>query len=130
VGADFTEPEALPANATVRRCLDLDRPIALYQLGTLQRLHDHQRPAELMAAYVDMLPPGSFVVLSHFFNPGKENPELAESALALERTFLNGPMRGGGRFRCRTEIAEFFAGLELIVPGSPWWATGGRTGRG
>jgi hypothetical protein len=70
------------------------------------------------------------VVLSHFFNPGAENPELAESALALERTFLNGPMRGGGRFRERAEIAEFFPGMELIVPGlvvvGDWWPEGPR----
>ncbi|HEV3361420.1 MAG TPA: SAM-dependent methyltransferase [Pseudonocardiaceae bacterium] len=130
VAADFTEPEALLADETVRRCLDLSRPLALYQVGTLQRLADDQRPAELMAAYIDMLPRGSFVVLSHFFNPGEEDLELAESARALERMFLNGPMRGGGRFRARAQIAEYFTGLELIAPGlvvvGDWWPDGPR----
>ncbi|HEY4020796.1 MAG TPA: SAM-dependent methyltransferase [Pseudonocardiaceae bacterium] len=130
VPADFTRPEALFADETVRRCLDLDRPLALYQVGTLQRLRDAARPAKLMATYLDLLPRGSFVVLSHFFNPGAEDPALAESALALERTFLDGPMRSGGRFRGRGQIAEFFAGLEVIVPGlvgvGDWWPDGPR----
>ena len=130
VDADFTEPEALLADETVRRCLDLSRPLALYQVGTLQRLDDDRRPAELMAAYIDMLPSGSFVVLSHFFNPGEEDAELAESALALERTFRDGGMRSGGRFRARGEIAEYFTGLELVVPGlvvvGDWWPDGPR----
>ena len=130
VAADFTEPDAVFADEAVRRTLDLDRPVALYQVGTLQRLADQARPAELMAAYLDLLPRGSFVVLSHFFNPGAENPELAESALALQRRFLNGPMPSGGWFRDRARIAEFFTGLELIMPGlvvvGDWWPEGPR----
>jgi SAM-dependent methyltransferase len=130
VAADFTRPDVVLANETLRRSLDFDRPLALYHVGTLQRLDDHDRPAELMAAYLDILPRGSFVVLSHFFNPGTENPELAEAALALERLFLGGPMRSGGRFRDRAQIAEFFPGMELIVPGlvvvGDWWPEGPR----
>ncbi|HEY4452984.1 MAG TPA: SAM-dependent methyltransferase [Pseudonocardiaceae bacterium] len=130
VAADFTQPDVVLANETLRRGLDFDRPLALYHVGTLQRLEDRDRPAELMAAYLDILPRGSFVVLSHFFNPGQENPELAESALALERLFRGGSLRSGGRFRDRAEIAEFFPGMELIVPGlvvvGDWWPEGPR----
>ncbi len=70
------------------------------------------------------------MVLSHFVNSGADDPELADYALALERTFGNGPMRGAGRFRSRAEIAAYFAGLELIVPGlvvvGDWWPDGPR----
>jgi SAM-dependent methyltransferase len=129
VDADFTEPAALLADPTVRSCLDLTRPLALHQVATLQRLSDEQRPGDLMATYIDALPAGSYVVLSHFFNPGQEDHELAQCAEELERLFLNGPLRSG-RFRTRCEIASYLTGLELIEPGlvvvGDWWPDGPR----
>ncbi|PSL02463.1 S-adenosyl methyltransferase [Haloactinopolyspora alba] len=115
VAADLTDPAGLLAHPTVNETLELDRPLALYQLSTFHHLEDDADPVALMRAYVDALPSGSYVVLSHFHNPG-DDPELADLAARLEATFLHSPM-GTGRFRTRDEIAAYFPGLEFVEPG-------------
>lgn len=83
-------------------------------MGTLHHLADHQDPAGLMATYVDALPPGSYVMVSHFHNPGDGDPELAGLAARLEHAFLGSPM-GTGRFRSRDDIAGYVAGCAPVV---------------
>lgn len=125
--ADFTEPEKLLANPAVTTNIDLSVPYALYHIGTMHHIADEDDPGGIVARYIDALPSGSYFVLSHFFNPGAENEELAELATRLEETFLHSPM-GTGRFRTREEIAAYFDGLELIEPGlitlPDWWPDG------
>jgi len=127
VQGDLTQPSELLADAEVRSALDWSAPLALYQVGTLHHVADDGDPAALMRQYVEALPSGSYVVLSHFFHPGDEDPEAAEVAERLEHAFLHSPM-GTGRFRTRDEIAEYFEGLEFVEPGlstlSYWWPEG------
>lgn len=127
VAADLTEPDELLSDPKVSSFLELDRPLALYQVGTLHHLDDESGPAEIMASYIDALPSGSYVVLSHFYNPGDDDQGLAELATRLEGKFLHSPM-GTGRFRSRAEIEEYFTGLELVEPGlvtlMNWWPDG------
>ncbi|WP_253859564.1 SAM-dependent methyltransferase [Prauserella alba] len=127
VQGDLTEPQALFADPAVAGRLEWDRPMALYQVGTLHHVADDRDPAAMMRAYIDALPSGSQVVLSHFFNPGDEDPEAAEVAERLEQAFLHSPM-GTGRFRTREEIAAYFDGLDLLEPGlvtlAHWWPEG------
>ncbi len=116
VAADFTEPRRLLTHQAVLGHLDFHRPLALCHIGTLHHVPDEVGPHQLMAAYIDALPSGSYVALSHFYNPGADDEELAELAVRLETAFLDSPM-GSGRFRARGEIAAFFDGLELVEPG-------------
>jgi len=80
-----------------------------------------------MREYIDALPSGSFVALSHFIDP--ETPELSPLARELEHTMQNSPM-GSGAFRIRAEIEAMFPGLEMIEPGlvalPDWWPDGPR----
>ncbi|RKT85285.1 S-adenosyl methyltransferase [Saccharopolyspora antimicrobica] len=132
VAGDLADPEALLADPVIARGLDWSRPIALLQLCTLHHLPDEVRVAELMARYFDALPSGSYLVLSHLFRPGAEDPEAAELAERLEPVFLRSAL-GSGRFRTREEIAACFAGAELLDPGlvtlSDWWPDGPRAER-
>ncbi|MGP4015495.1 SAM-dependent methyltransferase [Saccharopolyspora sp. 5N708] len=129
VAADITEPEKLLADPSVARGLEWSRPIALYVLNTLHHIAGEHRIADLMARYVNTLPSGSYLALSHFCRPGAEDPEAAELADKMEAAYL-GSM-GTGWFRSRDEIASYFGGLDLLEPGlvpvADWWPDGPRS---
>jgi hypothetical protein len=49
--------------------LDFSEPIALFQLGTLHHYAGERSPQSIMAEYIDALPSGSYVAISHFCDP-------------------------------------------------------------
>jgi SAM-dependent methyltransferase len=126
--ADIFKPDQVLNDGVVRRYLDFSQPIALFQLGTLHHYDGERSPQSIMAEYIDALPSGSYVALSHFFDP-ETTPELSDLARKLEHVFLHSPM-GTGVFRVRAEIERMFPGLELVQPGlvrcSDWWPDGPR----
>src|SRR4051794_9600928 len=126
ISADIFEPAEVLGNEVVRRHLDFTEPIALYQCGTMHH-YTGDRHAEIMAAYIDVLPSGSYVVLSHFYDP--ETPEFSPLARKMEDIFVHSPM-GSGVFRTRAQIEGMLAGLDLVEPGlvrcADWWPDGPR----
>ncbi len=125
--ADIFEPGQVLDDEVVRKHLDFSQPIALFQLGTLHHYDGERSLADIMREYIDALPSGSYVAVSHFFDP--ETGEYSELARKLEQVFLHSPM-GSGRFRTRSEIESMFVGLDLVEPGlvlcADWWADGPR----
>src|SRR4051812_48721261 len=75
--ADLTDPDEVLSDPAVREHLDWDRPIALLQLGTLHHYVGDVPPAAIMQRYIDALPMGSYVALSHFLDPQDEDSALA-----------------------------------------------------
>ncbi|MGH3783175.1 MAG: SAM-dependent methyltransferase [Pseudonocardiaceae bacterium] len=126
--ADIFEPEQILNDEVVRKYLDFSEPIALFQVGTLHHYDGERSPRSIMTEYIDALPSGSYVALSHFLDP-ETTPELSDLARKMEQVFLHSPM-GSGVFRTRTEIEGMFPGLELVDPGLVecinWWPDGPR----
>ncbi|MBA2474198.1 MAG: SAM-dependent methyltransferase [Pseudonocardiales bacterium] len=126
--ADIFQPDQIINNEIVRKYLDFSEPIALFQLGTLHHYDGARSPQSIMAEYIDALPSGSYVALSHFCDP-ETTPELGELARRMEQIFLHSPM-GSGLFRTRTDIEGMLRGLELVKPGlvrcADWWPDGPR----
>ena len=126
VAADIFKPEEVLGNEVVRRELDFSRPVALFQVGTLHHYLGDDG-GDLMRAYIDALPSGSYVAIAHFFDP--ETPEHSELARNMEDKFVHSPM-GSGRFRTSAEIQAMFPGLEMVEPGlvlcDDWWPDGPR----
>jgi hypothetical protein len=126
--ADIFKPDQIINDEVVRKYLDFSEPIALFQLGTLHHYDGERSPQSIMAEYIDALPSGSYVAISHFFDP-ETTPELSELARKMEEVFLHSPM-GSGKFRTRPEIEGMFPGLELVQPGlircADWWPDGPR----
>jgi hypothetical protein len=124
--ADIFAPREIINDEVVRRYLDFSQPIALFQLGTLHHYDGERSPQSIMAEYIDALPSGSYVAISHFFDP-ETTSELSELARKMEQVFLHSPM-GSGLFRTRAEIEGMFPGLELVPPGltrcADWWPDG------
>ncbi len=127
VAEDIFEPQRILENEVVRQHIDFSQPVAFLQLGTLHHYNGPaERPAEIMKEYVDALPSGSFVAISHFFDPEDEDSATARK---MEDFFLHSPM-GSGTFRTQKEIEDLFPGLEMVPPGvvrcADWWPDGPR----
>lgn len=127
--ADLSRPAEVFAHDTVARHIDLTEPAGLMQISTLHHVSDDLDPAAIMQAYIDQLPSGSYVAITHFVDPADGGP-LSSLAQRLEDIMVSGPM-GSGYFRSRDEIAAMFDGLELIDPGlvllPDWWPDGPRS---
>jgi hypothetical protein len=132
VAADIFQPQDVLQHPTVRKVLDFTKPIALLQVGTLHH-YTAENGGELMKEYVDALPSGSFVAISHFLDP--QTPGHSELARRMEDVFIHSPM-GSGRFRTKEQLREFLPGLEIVPPGPGkpadyelsdlWWPDGPR----
>jgi SAM-dependent methyltransferase len=126
VSADIFDPDEVLSKPEVRDFLDFSEPMAVIQNGTLHH-YIGTEGAQIMQKYVDAVVPGSYTVVSHFYNP--ETPEHSEVARKMEDKFIHSPM-GSGRFRTRAELMEFFPDQELVVPGlvlcDDWWPDGPR----
>ncbi|MDI2132517.1 SAM-dependent methyltransferase [Yinghuangia seranimata] len=109
VTADATEPERVLALPEVRELIDFDRPVGLLMVAIVHHLEDAQDPAGIVKTYLDALPSGSYLFLTHFFANGSREAE------DIERV-LHGA-HNTGRFRSREEIEGFFAGLDVVEPG-------------
>ncbi|MGH3897806.1 MAG: SAM-dependent methyltransferase [Pseudonocardiaceae bacterium] len=126
--ADIFTPRGVINDQVVQKHLDFSEPIALFQVATLHHYNGERSPQSIMAEYIDALPSGSYVAISHFFDP-ETTSELSELARKMEQVFLHSPM-GSGWFRTRTEIEGMLPGLELVEPGltrcADWWPDGPR----
>jgi hypothetical protein len=127
VAGDLRHPEELLAHPTVNRYLDLSRPIALMQCSTMHHVEDDEDPQGIMARYIDALPSGSYVALSHFHDPA-DGSKVSELARVLEANLREAV--GCGRCRTYPEIESLLRGLELVEPGLvrvvDWWPDGPR----
>jgi S-adenosyl methyltransferase len=126
IEADLSRPDEVFGHATVRKHLDPTQPVALIVNSTLHHIPDELRPLEIMQRYIEPLPSGSYVVLSHFCDP-QDGGEATRLARFVEDIFVNGPI-GSGFFRTRDVIESYFCGLELLPPGivrlRDWWPDG------
>jgi hypothetical protein len=126
-GADLTRPAETLADEVVKEYLDFTRPVALILTSIIHHIDDHERAKAIVAEYVAALAPGSFLLLTHNFDPEEDSPRQ-ELARLLETSFQGTGL--GSVFRTREQIAAFFEGTELLSPGlvhlHEWWPDGPR----
>ncbi|WP_030519110.1 SAM-dependent methyltransferase [Nocardia rhamnosiphila] len=127
VCGDLLEEGTLLQNREVLGYLEPDRPVGLIVCGLLHHLDDEFDPAGVIREYIERLPRGSYVAISHFWDPAEEDPAGHELAVRLQRVFVEGGL-GSGRYRTREQIRAYFCGLELLEPGlvplDDWWPFG------
>jgi hypothetical protein len=133
IKGDFYEPETVLAGAA--QTLDLDQPVVLMLIALLHLHGDHLHPTETVHRYMDALPSGSYLAMSHLSTD--IDPEATEG---LRKAAENAGVDYGFRLRSKDEFARFFDGLELVEPGivpvsawhdevdfvAPMWAGVGR----
>ena len=117
VAADATKPDRVLSAPAVREMVDFSQPVGLLMVAVLHFVPDEKNPREVLARYVDALPSGSLVALSHLTADGKPE-EMASVAEAMKNS--RDPMY----FRSHAEFASMFEGLEVLEPGvvsAPHW---------
>jgi DNA polymerase III psi subunit len=109
IDADLRNVDQILAKATAT--LDFSKPVAVMLMAILQHLSDDHNPYAVVARLMAAVPSGSYLALSH---PAKDihAAEMAEMANRLNQT-----MAEKVTFRSQSEVAPFFAGLELLEPG-------------
>jgi hypothetical protein len=131
--ADIFDPQSILDDPLVQTRLDWNEPIAVLFVAALHHHKgDRGRPAEVTKEFIDRLPSGSYVVISHVLDPRDASEDDAKLRETLE-VIKQGSMRDITA-RTRQEILELFHGLELVAPGpdiagaivpvSQWWPDG------
>lgn len=109
VDAGPTDPKTILQQAQV--VLDFDEPIGIIVVAILHHIREDQDPYGIMARFVDAVPSGSFLVISHLTSDIIEN-EVTEAARRINEqpgfTLI---------LRTHAQISRFVEGLELIPPG-------------
>jgi SAM-dependent methyltransferase len=108
--ADLRDPEAILADPTLARTLDLTQPVGLVLIGITHHLRDADDPRRIVETLLDAMAPGSYLVLSQI--TGDFDPEtMREVAAAVEQDGIPYVVRS------KTDTEPFFEGLELVEPG-------------
>jgi hypothetical protein len=101
--------------------LDLTQPVAVLLNAVLQFIPDEAGPGEIVAALLDALPPGSYLMLSHPASDLGSEPR-PDPASPLGRLLAQPVTR-----RSHQQVTGFFCGLRLLPPGVvrlPEWHPG------
>ncbi|MBP2324990.1 hypothetical protein JOF56_005375 [Kibdelosporangium banguiense] len=124
---DFRQPRQVLENATVTKYIDFDLPVALFLVGIINHVPDKRDPAGIVASYIDGVPSGSYVALSHLLDPGPDH-ELADLAAGIRQVYSDAGFPGW--FRTQEQIKAMLTGLDLVNPGlvtlADWWPDGPR----
>jgi SAM-dependent methyltransferase len=111
--ADLCDPDTVLGSESAHRLLDFDKPMALLMVAVLHFVPESAGPREAIATYLRKVAPGSYFVLSHGTNDGRDE-EPVDEASGYERTSTPGVGRS------RTEILDLMSGTELVEPGIVW----------
>ncbi|MCP2338925.1 SAM-dependent methyltransferase [Actinomadura rupiterrae] len=122
--ADLRDHESILNDPRTRALIRRDEPVALLMIAVLHFIPDADLPA-LLRAYIDALPSGSYVAISHASTTGMP----ADLLERIHATYDNAP---SPLFpRPAEQIRAMFDGLELLPPGLvsivDWPAPQGRT---
>lgn len=110
IQADLREPQVIVDHPGTRKLIDFTRPVAVLLVAVLHFIGDGDDPPGIVATIRDILPPGSYLVVSHAASGIRR--EAAAMAAERYKTVIS-----DATLRSREEILRFFAGLELVGPG-------------
>ncbi|HEY4018260.1 MAG TPA: SAM-dependent methyltransferase [Pseudonocardiaceae bacterium] len=117
VDADLTRPEAVLGNSAVRKSLDFSKPIGLLMVAVFHFVSDDRQPAEIVKKYVEAIPSGSYVAISHL-----TADQMADEMAGVVEAMKNS--RDPMYFRSHADVAALFEGLDVVEPGvvsAPLW---------
>jgi hypothetical protein len=115
IDADLRAPEKILAAAA--EILDFSKPVGLMLLAVMHLVVDDDEAYAIVRRLMADLPSGSHLVLTHACTDAATTQTAVR---AYNESGIPTPIKG----RSRSEIAEFFAGLELAEPGvvcCPQW---------
>jgi SAM-dependent methyltransferase len=104
---DLRDPAGILGSPTVRRLLDLDRPVAVLMVSMLHFIGDDEHPARLIGEYRRAVAPGSYLALSHV--TANEHTDQVRALYGSTPTPLH--------TRTRAEVTALLDGFDLVDPG-------------
>ncbi|MFW6204302.1 MAG: SAM-dependent methyltransferase [Actinomycetota bacterium] len=111
IDADLRDVNGVLGAPDLRETLDLSQPVGLLLFGVMHLFSDSDDPHGITARFLDALPSGSYLALSHL--TGDFDPEAWEQVAAVARKHADVTMR----VRSKQDIERFFDGLEVVDPG-------------
>jgi hypothetical protein len=111
ITGDILEPPSILAAPAVRDNIDFNQPVALVLAAVLHFVADPANPWLLVRQYMDALPSGSYLILSH----GTADEQIPEKARKLIQIY-NSSGKANAHLRGRADVERFFEGLELLPP--------------
>jgi hypothetical protein len=111
IQADVRKPEAILGHPATRRLIDFTEPVGILLVAVLHFVPDDDDPWGLVARYLDAVPSGSYLALSHSSAADQVSEQVGEAATRIYAMTDNPPTD-----RTKTEIERFFAGLEIVPP--------------
>ena len=112
IQADLREPSEILDNPVTREVLDFRRPIALVLVAILHFMPDESKPGHSVAALLDALPSGSYIVASHATGEHHDAAEVSGGIRTYQEAEVPFQLRESGEF---ARLA--FGDLELVPPG-------------
>ena len=110
IRGDLREPETILGHPELRRLIDFSESAGVLMTAVLMFVSDRSDPWGLVARYMNAVPPGSYLSLSHLTDECK--PPLAVERFRAVFDKASERMH----FRSHAEITRFFDGLELVPP--------------
>lgn len=122
VMADLRRPTEVLADPELHRVLDLTKPVAIVMAAVLHFISPEENPQAIVTTFLNAVPPGSALVISHMTDGGHP----AQAAAARKAWD-----RATSQLYVRTdeEIKALFHGTTLLEPGlvpRPLWRPDGE----
>src|SRR5260370_6251028 len=109
IEADLREPGKILAEAA--QTLDFSRPVAIMLIAILHLILDRDDPYDLVSQLVNVVAPGSYVVISHAAS------DIDTGAMISMTNLLNELMAHQSGPRTNRDVSSFFAALTSMQPG-------------
>jgi hypothetical protein len=109
---DLLDPKGILDHPGVRARLDFDRPVAVLMLAILHFIPGDERVAEIVAAFRERLPSGSYLVISHG-HAGRVSKAVENQV----RDAYGQTAAGDIVPRPPEQVLRYFDGLELVGSG-------------
>jgi SAM-dependent methyltransferase len=117
IRGDLLEPQAVLDHPQVRGLFDFDQPIGVLLVALLHFVADDGQAHAAVERLRGALAPGSYLVVTHVTDDGQ--PFSMETVKDVEDAYRSRAATTG-RLRGRSEIGQFFDGLEFVEPGLVW----------
>ncbi|MEV7231224.1 SAM-dependent methyltransferase [Polymorphospora sp. NPDC051019] len=110
VQADVRDVKTILEAPETRRLIDFSRPVGVLAVAVLHFVDDD--PAGILDRFRKVTVPGSYLVVSHLTTPAQMTRETV-GVVQRYRQSTGSPLT----FRSRGQVADLFAGWELLPPG-------------
>jgi S-adenosyl methyltransferase len=110
VTADLRDPAAVLEAAEIQRLIDFSKPVGVLMTAVMHFVEDDLDPWGLVARYMSVTAPGSYLALSHV-TYDKLPPRLTNAGAEVYARATNDIY-----LRSSADILRFFDGLELVAP--------------